>query len=189
MYCQLVHDIRCSATLTVNAAKHSPSPIVLLIMEHGTSPIVLLISRTSGKPCCWQPPCQLDVTGLVEHWGYSLEYYEVQTHDGYLLGLYRIPSGKHDSSTRLDDIGVRWAHTPLVCTALAAACCSCQAVKHNEHDAWHITIATCVHPEGGQAYPLRAVKSIIDIFLHGKVRWLSKRMVVARIVLCVGCSH
>jgi hypothetical protein len=38
------------------------------------------------------------VTDLVERWGYPLEHYTVQTHDGYLLGLYRISHGRsHDA--------------------------------------------------------------------------------------------
>lgn len=46
--------------------------------------------------------------GLVEHWGYSLELYNVQTSDGYLLGLYRIPCSRHDKC-----IG-NTAHRPAV---------------------------------------------------------------------------
>lgn len=35
---------------------------------------------------------------LVERWDYPLEHYTVQTHDGYLLGLYRISHGRsHDA--------------------------------------------------------------------------------------------
>ena len=37
------------------------------------------------------------IADLVEPWGYPLEHYTVQTHDGFLLGLFRIPTGRSNS--------------------------------------------------------------------------------------------
>jgi lysosomal acid lipase/cholesteryl ester hydrolase len=43
---------------------------------------------------------------LVNYWGYPVEEHIVRTMDNYILGIQRIPHGKHPSSTKPTNIGL-----------------------------------------------------------------------------------
>ena len=60
----------------------------------GGSPCSVLVSNV-----LWHLTSNLAVVAdLVKPAGYVLEEYTVQTTDGFLLGLYRIPFGQHESA-------------------------------------------------------------------------------------------
>ena len=54
--------------------------------------VILLLSQTSAK----LPEEDLPVPDLIRYWGYPEESHQVQTEDGYLLTVHRIPHGKND---------------------------------------------------------------------------------------------
>jgi len=42
---------------------------------------------------------EMPVPQLIEYWGYDVEEHFVTTEDGYILGLHRIPRGRHEERT------------------------------------------------------------------------------------------
>ncbi|KAF5294558.1 hypothetical protein FQR65_LT10750 [Abscondita terminalis] len=52
-------------------------------------------NRDNNKNCYYNPDVKLNVSQIVERWGYPLEEHKVTTEDGYILTLFRIPNGKH----------------------------------------------------------------------------------------------
>lgn len=59
-------------------------------------------ARISAPPPDWpwkvDPDVFYNMSGLVWSKGYPIEEYEVQTQDGYILGLFRIPHGRTNST-------------------------------------------------------------------------------------------
>jgi len=45
------------------------------------------------------PDAGLTTQELVKYWGYPVETYNVQTKDGYILEMHRIPHGKKKSAS------------------------------------------------------------------------------------------
>jgi pimeloyl-ACP methyl ester carboxylesterase len=46
-----------------------------------------------------RPERNMDPDQLIKYWGYPAETLKVETEDGYILNLYRIPHGRNDNST------------------------------------------------------------------------------------------
>jgi len=51
--------------------------------------------NAQGWPADSVADADFTMQGLVEPWGYPLEHYTVPTTDGFILGLYRIPTGRN----------------------------------------------------------------------------------------------
>ena len=47
------------------------------------------------------PECDYNITQLIENQGYICEEHNVITHDGYILGVFRIPHGRNSSKQSL----------------------------------------------------------------------------------------
>lgn len=46
------------------------------------------------------PEVDLDADGIVKRWGYPSEKHDVQTEDGYILTVFRIPHGRGENQTK-----------------------------------------------------------------------------------------
>ena len=55
---------------------------------------VLLCLTAIGASGALDPEESLDTLGIILHWGYAGEAHTVQTDDGYILTMHRIPYGK-----------------------------------------------------------------------------------------------
>jgi len=92
LHCETVSLFRCRERglfLSENKNMHWLACVVLTI---------LVIDRIQATEL---PEENLLVPDLIEYWGYPAESHEVQTKDGYLLTLHRIPYGKgHTDTTR-----------------------------------------------------------------------------------------
>ncbi|KAG5864500.1 hypothetical protein JTB14_009132 [Gonioctena quinquepunctata] len=53
---------------------------------------------------------ELNITELIKYYGYSVETHEVQTEDGYLLTLHRIPSGRNREESHKNENSVIIQH-------------------------------------------------------------------------------
>ena len=76
---------------------------------------------------------------LVKPAGYVLEEYSVQTTDGFLLGLYRIPFGQHESAQQARCA----ACSPQLCTRLAHTCGTVRSFMPDSH---RLVVLLCRKP-------------------------------------------
>ncbi|XP_072050943.1 gastric triacylglycerol lipase-like [Amphiura filiformis] len=63
-----------------------------------------------------EPDTVFNATGLISSKGYPVENYDVQTEDGFLLGLVRIPHGKTNSKDKGQKPSVLLQHGILACS-------------------------------------------------------------------------
>lgn len=55
---------------------------------------ILLSERPTGTVSAVDPEANMNVTEMILYWGYPCEEHSVQTEDGYILTLHRIPHGR-----------------------------------------------------------------------------------------------
>ena len=78
----------------------------------------------SGVQCALAPYVNLAVVAdLVKPAGYILEEYTVQTTDGFLLGLYRIPFGQRESAQQARCV----VYSSQLCIPVAHTCGTVQS--------------------------------------------------------------
>ena len=73
---------------------------------------------------------------LVNYWGYPVEEHIVRTSDNYILGIQRIPHGKHPSSTKPTHIAInpaRQDEEPSIETVFKNNGISLSAIRKNQH--------------------------------------------------------
>lgn len=63
------------------------------------------------------PEARTDINGVIRHWGYPVEEHEVQTDDGYILKIHRIPHGKNEDPNGLKKPVVFLQHGLLMSSA------------------------------------------------------------------------
>lgn len=55
---------------------------------------ILLSPWPMGTESTVDPEVNMNVSEIIMHWGYASEEHSVQTRDGYILGIHRIPHGR-----------------------------------------------------------------------------------------------
>ena len=90
---------------TSSTSSHPPPPLSTSSLSHPPPPHLPLSSPPYLPPPPSPPPPHLIVisflfsqTQLITSKGYPAEEHYVTTPDGYILGVHRIPHGKHESS-------------------------------------------------------------------------------------------
>lgn len=61
---------------------------------------ILLSGGPMGSVSAVDPEANMNVTELITYWGYTAEEHSVQTEDGYILSLHRIPHGRKNHSDK-----------------------------------------------------------------------------------------
>lgn len=62
--------------------------------------VILLSGGPMGSVSAVDPEANMNVTEIITYWGYPSEEHMVQTEDGYILSLHRIPHGRSNHSDR-----------------------------------------------------------------------------------------
>ncbi|KAM5236992.1 lysosomal acid lipase/cholesteryl ester hydrolase [Ctenodactylus gundi] len=61
---------------------------------------ILHFTGSRGKVTAPDPEVNMNVTEIIHYWGYPAEEHLVETKDGYILGLHRIPHGRKNHSDK-----------------------------------------------------------------------------------------
>ncbi|CAO2585255.1 Lysosomal acid lipase/cholesteryl ester hydrolase [Lemmus lemmus] len=60
--------------------------------------VILFSGGPMGSVSAVDPETKMNVTEIITYWGYKSEEHVVQTEDGYILSLHRIPHGRNNHS-------------------------------------------------------------------------------------------